>query len=271
MASGWQPLPTAAAPWTWALVYVEGMYLHDLRQSLGIHMRPNWSPDSSFLTFEYMRPLQPPDIYRLDLNKDPTGKINAGNLVQLTFSNLPALENLSLVIPLGFGYDWRQLAGWLGNPQQIGRLPPIPFGWKVSSLPVRDALLTNLLDNLLGSLREDGFTQVFRLVPPGLDLKLKKPSKLLEIAPLFEQAAAVSFPSEPDLHKVVLVPIGHTEQHGLHLPLCTDMIIYCPKAPLKNWMMRVSYSSGQAWKYPPCPTPGTTHICLGCRAAANWS
>ena len=144
----------------------------------------------------------------------------------LTWPDVAALPRQTpLVIPLGSGYDWSQLANRLDNPQQIGRLPPIPFGWKGSSLPVRDALLTNLLDNLVGSLREDGFTQVYTLVPPSLDPGLKESSKLLEIAPLFEQVPAVTFPSETDLKKVVLVPIGHTEQHGLHLPLCTDTVI----------------------------------------------
>ncbi len=34
-------------------------------------------------------------------------------------------------------------------------------------------------------------------------------------------------PSHPsdDTDKVVLLPIGHTEQHGYHLPLSTDTII----------------------------------------------
>jgi dipeptidyl aminopeptidase/acylaminoacyl peptidase len=82
-----------------ALVDVENGRLGDLRQSLGIHMRPNWSPDSRFLTFEYMAPLQPPDIYRLDLKTPSSSAPEAGDLTQLTFSNLPALQNLPLAVP----------------------------------------------------------------------------------------------------------------------------------------------------------------------------
>ncbi len=78
--------------------------LHDLRQSQGIHLRPDWSPDSNFLTFEYMAPLQPPDIYRLDLKFSQQNRPEAGNLVQLTFSNLPALQNLPLVVPEPVSY-----------------------------------------------------------------------------------------------------------------------------------------------------------------------
>jgi creatinine amidohydrolase len=32
-------------------------------------------------------------------------------------------------------------------------------------------------------------------------------------------------PEEADTHKVVILPVGHTEQHGHHLPLSTDTLI----------------------------------------------
>ncbi len=144
----------------------------------------------------------------------------------LTWPDVAALPRQTpLVIPLGSGYDLERLASRSGNPPQVGLLPSIPFGWQGSLLPVSQSLLENMLDNLLGSLQEDGFTQVFALVPAGLDLNLKKAGQLLEIAPRFDQTAEVASPSEADLDKVVLVPIGHTEQHGLHLPLCTDTVI----------------------------------------------
>ena len=93
--------------------------LHDLRLSQGIHMRPNWSPDGGRLTFEYMAPHQPPDIYRLDLITTSPGKLTAGILVQLTFSNLPALENLALVAPEPVSYqsfDGLEIHGLLYRP-----------------------------------------------------------------------------------------------------------------------------------------------------------
>ena len=147
----------------------------------------------------------------------------------LAFENLtwPAVaalpRHIPLVIPLGNGYDLSLLASQLGNPPQMGMLPPIPFGWQGSRLPVAKPLLTNLLDNLLGSLSEDGFTRIYALVPPGLDLDLKYATQILEFDPLIEEMAA--FPAETDLQKVVVIPIGHTEQHGFHLPLCTDTLI----------------------------------------------
>jgi creatinine amidohydrolase len=143
----------------------------------------------------------------------------------LTWPDVAALpRQLPLVIPLGNAYDLPRLAHLLNDPDQIGMLPPFPFGWQGSQLPVASPLLANLLDNLLGSLREDGFTRVFLLAPPGLGLPLKNAGRILEIDPLIDNEAA-AFPAETDLQKVVLIPIGHTEQHGFHLPLSTDTVI----------------------------------------------
>ena len=142
----------------------------------------------------------------------------------LTWPAVAALpRHVPLVIPLGTGYDFSNLASLVGDPQQIGLLPPIPFGWQGSRLPVDEPLLANLLDNLLVSLAEDGFTQVFALVPPGLKLSLKNAGRLLELTP--QPAKVATLPSGEDLDKVVLIPIGHTEQHGFHLPLSTDTVI----------------------------------------------
>lgn len=144
----------------------------------------------------------------------------------LTWPDVAALpRQIPLVIPLGDGYNMSRLASLLNDPQQIGVLPPIPFGWQGSQLPVAQPLLIDLLDNLSGSLVEDGFTQVFALVPPGLNLDLKNVSRVLELKTRRGEEPAAVFPAEPDLQKVVVIPIGHTEQHGFHLPLCTDTLI----------------------------------------------
>jgi len=93
--------------------------LHNLRQSQGIHLRPNWSPDGRFLTLEYMAPCQPPDIYRLDLHAASQSGPETGNFTQLTFSNLPALQNLPLVVPEPVSYpsfDGLQIHGLLYRP-----------------------------------------------------------------------------------------------------------------------------------------------------------
>jgi len=62
-----------------------------LRGGLGVHSRPNWSPDGSFITFEYQDALNPNDIYRLELG--------SGECVRLTHSKVLPMANLKLVVP----------------------------------------------------------------------------------------------------------------------------------------------------------------------------
>jgi creatinine amidohydrolase len=42
-----------------------------------------------------------------------------------------------------------------------------------------------------------------------------------------ENLASIAFgpPADQERHKVVIIPVGHTEQHGLHLPMSTDTLI----------------------------------------------
>ena len=77
-----------------------------------------------------------------------------------------------LIIPLGTGYDLARLADCLGQPERVGLLPALPFGWRGSGLAVDEGLLTAVLQNLLNSLREDGFTRVFALLPQDMNLGL---------------------------------------------------------------------------------------------------
>lgn len=142
----------------------------------------------------------------------------------MTWPEVAALpRDTPLVIPLGQGYNRVLLAEALGHPTQIGLLPPIPYGWPGSGLTLPSAILAKLLGNLLGSLRDDGFCRVYLLQPQGLDLGL---GDLVLVQPHESQKRIPDFflPDEAR-NKVILVPIGHTEQHGHHLPLSTDSLI----------------------------------------------
>jgi creatinine amidohydrolase len=140
----------------------------------------------------------------------------------LTWPDIDALpRDTPLVIPLGAGYSLEKLASALGNPERIGMLPPIPYGWAASGLHVPELLLGALLENLLDSLRDDGFSRVFALTPQGIDLGLGA-ARIALPTPVYP---AVRLPPDSELGKVVLIPIGHTEQHGYHLPLSTDTVI----------------------------------------------
>lgn len=147
----------------------------------------------------------------------------------LTWPEVRALpRDTALVIPLGTGYPLQRLTEALSHPARIGLLPPIPFGWHGSQLAIANNILGRLVMNLLDSLRDDGFSRVYALVPPGLELGLSASSVTLPRKPEPENSALFSgqdWPAEQDLGKVVLIPIGHTEQHGFHLPLLTDTVI----------------------------------------------
>ncbi|RMG02849.1 MAG: hypothetical protein D6735_09635, partial [Acidobacteria bacterium] len=84
----------------------------------------------------------------------------------LTWPEVAALpRHCPLVLPLGKGYDREQLAEALSFPEQIAILPAFPFGWRSSGIPVPEGVLKEVLWNLLNSLRDDGFSNVFLLTP----------------------------------------------------------------------------------------------------------
>jgi creatinine amidohydrolase len=128
-----------------------------------------------------------------------------------------------LVIPLGAGYPQAPLAQALNEPARIGLLPTVPYGWRGSGLHASEPMLGRLLANLLDSLRDDGFSRVYALTPPGIDLGLG--AARISLAPAGYTAAPTPLPPAAETSKVVLIPIGHTEQHGYHLPLSTDTLI----------------------------------------------
>ena len=140
----------------------------------------------------------------------------------LTWPEVAALpREIPLVIPLGEGYAFDQLAEALGTPPRAGILPPVPYGWAGSMLALPEPLLGAMMDNLAEGLREDGFDHVYALVPPGIDLGLGISSISLPCQP----GASPAMLEDAGRGKVVVLPVGHTEQHGLHLPLSTDTLI----------------------------------------------
>lgn len=143
---------------------------------------------------------------------------------RLTWPEVAALEPTTpLVIPLGQGYDMDRLASVLGYPAQVGLLPPIPFGWQNSGLWAPEPMLGAMLKNLIHSLRDDGFSRVYCLTPQDMHLELGESQLSL---PHASQYAPTSFlPADAEREKVILIPIGHTEQHAYHLPLSTDTLI----------------------------------------------
>ncbi len=141
----------------------------------------------------------------------------------LTWPDIDALpRDTPLIIPLGAGYPKERLASALGHPDRVGFLPAIPYGWAGSGLQVGKSLLTGLVINLLNSLRDDGFSRVFTLAPQGLQLDLGAEAITL---PKKTETRIQAIPPDDARGKVILIPVGHTEQHAYHLPMSTDTCI----------------------------------------------
>ena len=95
------------------LVETETGQVSELRSGLGFHSRPSWSPDGKSLTFEYESPVQPPDIYRIE--------IASRQVTQLTFSQSPALAHNQLVMPESVSYksfDGLEIPALLFKPEK---------------------------------------------------------------------------------------------------------------------------------------------------------
>lgn len=143
---------------------------------------------------------------------------------ELTWPEVRLLpRHTPLVLPLGCGYPLGRLAEALGNPAVAYLLPEFPYGWRGSGVYVREAIIAAFLTNLLSSLRDDGFINCYLLLPAGLKLELSVPWIALPCS--FGAKIATPLPQDSERGKVVLIPTGHTEQHGYHLPLSTDTLI----------------------------------------------
>jgi creatinine amidohydrolase len=140
---------------------------------------------------------------------------------EITWPEVSALpRETPLILPLGRQPDQKIISELLQSSIPVGLLPPIPFGWSGSGLDVPVAIFNAVVRNLLGNLLEDGFTGVHVLVPADIDLGKDIPQLHLS-----GQTQEIIRFSAGDSEKVVILPIGHTEQHGYHAPLSTDTLI----------------------------------------------
>ncbi len=139
----------------------------------------------------------------------------------MTWPEISALpRETPLILPLGSLPDQGTTSVLFPSSNLIGFLPPIPFGWPGSGLEVPSAIFAAVVRNLVSNLLEDGFRAIHVLVPANIDLGKDIPQ--LHHA---GNILPVNHFSEEDIRKVVILPIGHTEQHGFHAPLCTDTLI----------------------------------------------
>ena len=125
---------------------------------------------------------------------------------ELTWPEVETLPRRTpLALPLGSERVLERLAEHFESSERVGLLPALPYGWPGSNLEVPEGRLQACLENLLTGLHEDGFQRTHTL------------------RPLPDKEALL--PAQGEQGKVVLIPIGHTEQHAYHLPLSTDTLI----------------------------------------------
>ena len=152
------------------------------------------------------------------------------NYDEMTWDAVAELpRDTPLVLPLGTGYDLKLLANQLSNPPRIGLLPAFPFGWRGSGLEIPEPVFFQYISNLLDSLRDDGFSRVHCLAPASIDPQSfflpGFSSSFLRLPHATHDSPNFQIPPDSERDKVILIPIGHTEQHGFHLPLSVDTVI----------------------------------------------
>ncbi len=173
------------------------------------------------------------------------------NYDEMTWDAVAELpRDTPLILPLGTGYDINLLAEQLSHPPQIGILPAFPFGWRGSGLEVPEPIFFQYIANLLDSLRDDGFSRLYCLASAGMDPQSffiqRLSSMCLRLPRAAKDSSGNHIPPDSERGKVILIPIGHTEQHGYHLPLSVDTIIIdaiakgtVAKAPTRSYTLPV--------------------------------
>lgn len=151
---------------------------------------------------------------------------------ELTWPEIAELpRRLPLVIPLGLQPYPRQAIARSLRSSEFGMLPAIPYGfpWREGdssrALVVGRGLLRRVLRGVSSGLNRQGFERVYFLDGYGLRRRLGLKGVGLRPVPLPAPASAAP-PWPADLsQRVVVLSVGHTEQHGHHLPLSTDTLI----------------------------------------------
>jgi creatinine amidohydrolase len=144
--------------------------------------------------------------------------LNYGDLTWPEVAALP--RDTTLVLPLGAGYDSEQVARRIGSGP-LCWLPALPYGWAGSVLPVAQGVFKKTLAGILSAPLEEGFQRIVVLCPSD---RIGLPASVEPLV-IPQSSGADLRALRLNRDRVVLIPVGHTEQHGLHLPMNTDSVI----------------------------------------------
>ncbi len=126
---------------------------------------------------------------------------------------------IPFILPLGDGFNL-DAVGQMIETDSICLLPALPYGWQDSVAPVTEAMLQRVVNAIFGGLQNQGFTQFF-VIHKGENLASEQVKQLS----LPRTKTNDPQPLKATQQRVILIPCGHTEQHGYHLPLSTDTVI----------------------------------------------
>ncbi len=146
----------------------------------------------------------------------------------LTFPEVDALpRDMPIVIPLGEMADADLIKRVQRQTQsvftfdQVCVFPAVPFGFEGSVLAVERKLFKRVIDSLVASIEEDGFTDVRVIKHPSTARRAH--AERNEVQSKHARCSAQDTNELAD--RVALIATGHTEQHAFHLPLNTDTLI----------------------------------------------
>lgn len=130
-------------------------------------------------------------------------------------------KDIPVIMPFGINFPLNWLRCLYPSEDDLLLLPAFPYGWLGSGLEVSNRILAPYIDNLFRGLREDGFINFATIFPTRLELS---PDITQHDYPSYLEITGNDINLSGN-NKVVVIPIGHTEQHSYHLPMATDTLI----------------------------------------------
>ncbi|HKZ55976.1 MAG TPA: creatininase family protein [Anaerolineales bacterium] len=142
-------------------------------------------------------------------------------------------RDLPMLVPIGLQrYDLAAAGRSLGI-HRAALLPSIPYGYPtpeqegLGKISLGKRLFSRILTSIQRALDDQGFRRVVFLDSWGIGKEgLSEDLEIAETPSLGTGAKPRAWRWPADLsRRVVVVSLGHTEQHSLHLPLSTDTVI----------------------------------------------